>query len=152
MTELTVFTIGHSSHPNERFIALLKQHEVESVVDIRRFPASRKFPHFNREQLQASLNAAGIDYYWFEALGGRRSRGKDDPPSPNLGLRNESFRNYADYMLTADFQQAVENLLQIAAAGRTTIMCAEAMFCSATTLGQRLPCRAQRRDGPTPVS
>jgi len=128
MNNVTVFTIGHSNHPIRTFIELLKQHDVESVVDIRRFPASRKFPHFNREQLQASLNAGGIDYHWFEALGGRRNRGKDDPPSPNLGFRNVSFRNYADYMLTANFQQAVEKLLQIAEAARTTIMCADAMF------------------------
>jgi uncharacterized protein (DUF488 family) len=128
MNNVTVFTIGHSNHPMGKFIELLNQHEITSVVDIRRFPASRKFPHFNREQLQASLNAAAIDFHWLEALGGRRNRGKDHPPSPNLGIRNESSRNYADYMLIADFQQAVEKLRHIAEAGRTTIMCAEAMF------------------------
>ncbi|MHB9065200.1 MAG: DUF488 domain-containing protein [Pirellulaceae bacterium] len=123
-----MFTIGHSNHPMEGFVKLLKQHEITSVVDIRRYPASRKFPHFNREQIQATLKSEGIDYHWFEALGGRRRQAKDDPPSPNLGLRNESFRAYADYMITADFRQAVGDLLTIAGSQLTTIMCAEALF------------------------
>ncbi len=128
MNDLTVFTIGHSTHSLHEFIALLERHAMTSLVDIRRYPSSRKFPHFNREPLQTALNAAGITYCWCEALGGRRHRAKDAPPSPNPGLRHESFRNYADYMLTAEFRRAVAWLLPVAAAERTAIMCAEALF------------------------
>jgi hypothetical protein len=84
-------------------------------VDIRSFPGSRKHPHFGRENLAATLPGHGIDYHWLEALGGRRHKKKTDPPSPNPGLRDQSFRNYADYMLTDDFRQGAAKLMEIAA-------------------------------------
>ena len=99
-----IFTIGHSNHPLDRFLALLAQHQIVALADIRRFPGSRKHPHFNQEQLAAALKDSGVEYHWFEALGGRRGKQTDD--SPNLGLRNEGFRNYADYMPTDEFRRA----------------------------------------------
>src|SRR5437870_6843728 len=106
-----LFTIGHSNHPLDKFLALLVQHEIEALVDIRRFPGSRKHPHFNRENLAAALPKSGVEYQWLEVLGGRRRQKQGD--SPNLGLENKSFRNYADYMLTDDFRDGVKELLEI---------------------------------------
>ena len=94
----SIFTIGHSNHPLDRFLALFAQHKVEALVDIRRFPGSRKHPHFHRDNLAAALQKAVVEYRWLEALGGRRHKQRDE--SPNLGLENKGFRNYADYMLT----------------------------------------------------
>ncbi|HVS36659.1 MAG TPA: DUF488 domain-containing protein [Gemmataceae bacterium] len=123
-----LFSIGHSNLPLDRFLGLLAQHRVEALVDIRRFPGSRKYPHWNQAPLAVALQEAGIEYHWIEALGGRRRSKRDAAPSPNLGLRNEGFRNYADYVLTQEFRQAIERLLKIAARKRTTVMCAEAVF------------------------
>jgi uncharacterized protein (DUF488 family) len=123
-----LLSIGHSNQPLDRFLALLAQHRIEALVDIRRFPGSRKYPHWNQKNLAASLQEAGIGYHWLETLGGRRRSKKAAPASPNLGLRNESFRSYADYMLTEEFHQAVGELLEIAARKRTAMMCAEAVY------------------------
>jgi hypothetical protein len=102
-------------------------HEVEALVDIRRFPASRKHPHFNRDNLATDLPKSGMEYHWLEALGGRRHNQRDE--SPNLGLENKGFRNYADYMLTEEFGEGVKKLREIARQKRTAIMCAEGLFC-----------------------
>jgi uncharacterized protein (DUF488 family) len=126
--DLQVFTIGHSTLSVARLLGLLQQHGIEAAVDIRRFPGSRQHPHFNREGLAASLVEHGIEYHWLEALGGRRQRKETDPPSPNPGLRDQSFRNYADYMLTDEFRQGVAKLLEIAGNRRTAIMCAERLY------------------------
>ena len=126
--QLQIFSIGHSSHPLNDFLALLKQHRIEAVVDIRRFPGSRKHPHFSQESLAATLPEHGIEYHWLEALGGRRHRKKTDPPSPNPGLRDQSFRNYADYMLTDEFRQGMAKLLEVAGNRCTAIMCAEGLY------------------------
>ncbi|NLX99684.1 MAG: DUF488 domain-containing protein [Rhodopirellula sp.] len=126
--ELQIFTIGHSSHRMGTFVWLLRKHGIEALVDIRRFPGSRKHPHFCRESLSASLQEEDIEYHWLEALGGRRNRKKTDPPSPNPGLRDQSFRNYADYMATDGFQQGVAKLLAIVRNRRTAIMCAEGLY------------------------
>jgi uncharacterized protein (DUF488 family) len=124
-----LFSIGHSNQSLDRFLGLLAQHQIEALVDIRRFPGSSKYPHWNQDSLVSALGDAGVQYYWIEALGGRR-RSKPGAPdsSPNLGLRNESFRNYADYMLTEEFRQAVERLLGVVALQRTAMMCAEAVY------------------------
>jgi uncharacterized protein (DUF488 family) len=127
-SELQVFTIGHSSHPLGSFIWLLRKHGIEALVDIRRFPGSRKHPHFSRDNLAVALADEHMEYHWLEALGGRRHRKKADPPSPNPGLRNQSFRNYADYMATDDFGQGISTLLDIAGNRRTAIMCAEGVY------------------------
>jgi uncharacterized protein (DUF488 family) len=106
-----LFTIGHSNHPLDRFLALLAQHQIKTLVDIRRFPSSRKHPHFNQENIVSALKEAGVEYRWLESLGGRRRKEADS--SINLGLRNESFRNFADYMSTESFQEGVEQLLTV---------------------------------------
>ncbi|NLS97619.1 MAG: DUF488 domain-containing protein [Planctomycetaceae bacterium] len=126
--QLQIFTIGHSSHALGSFVWLLRKHRIEALLDIRRFPGSRKHPHFCRESLSASLQEEDIEYHWLEALGGRRHRKKTDPPSPNPGLRDQSFRNYADYMASDEFQQGVAKLLAIAGNRRTVIMCAEGLY------------------------
>jgi uncharacterized protein (DUF488 family) len=123
---MTIYTIGHSTRTIVEFIGLLKAHHIEMLIDIRSFPMSRRLPHFNRENMEKSLADAQIEYLWMKDLGGRRKRELKD--SPNVALRNESFRNYADYMLTAQFQGATEKLLQLAAGKRVAIMCAEALY------------------------
>src|SRR6476660_10194796 len=103
-------------------IAALRAHSIATLADIRSFPMSRRLPHFNRELLEKTLPEAGIRYVWMKELGGRRKAIRDD--SPNIALRNASFRNYADYMLTAEFEGAMTKLLDFAAKGRTAYMCA----------------------------
>ncbi len=122
----TIFTIGHSTRPWVDFVAALNAHSIPFLVDIRAFPVSRRFPQFNREHMSAALSEAGIEYRWMRELGGRR--GKQLENSPNLGLHNQAFRNYADYMLKEPFQQAAGELVQLAQRGNTAIMCAEKVF------------------------
>ncbi len=122
----TVFTIGHSTHPLDRFLELLARHEIEALIDIRRFPGSRAHPQFGLDTLAAALRKSGVEFHWHEALGGRRHKQQDE--SPNVGLENKGFRNYADYMLTDEFRQGVEKLLEVARQKRTAIMCAEGLF------------------------
>jgi len=108
-------------------LSLLKEFEVRVVADIRRYPGSRKFPHFNQEIMQRLLDAEGIKYVWFEGLGGRRHTAKN-VKSPNTALRSAAFRNYADYMGTGEFRASVEELMSRAGTSRTAIMCAEKLF------------------------
>jgi len=122
----TVFTIGHSTRTQDAFLELLKAHRIGRLVDIRAFPASRRHPQFNRESMQQWLGEAGVEYVWEKDLGGRRGKGL--PDSPNKGLRNDSFRNYADYMLTAEFAAAAERVVGMAGGKPTAIMCAEAVY------------------------
>ena len=117
-----LYTLGHSTRTLEEFLELLEEAKIALLADVRRYPSSRRHPHFSRESLHSSLEAAGIRYRHFEALGGRR---KASPESPNLGWRNESFRAYADYMQTSPFQDAVDTLLALP--GPTAIVCAEAV-------------------------
>ena len=126
MREIEIFTIGHSNHAIDRFIALLKQHGITALVDIRRFPSSRRHPHFNRPELEKALGEHGVEYHWHEPLGGHRKEELDE--SPNLGIRDESFRNYADYMLGDEFRQGAGRLLEIAGMKRVAMMCAESSF------------------------
>ena len=122
---LQIFTIGHSSHPLGSLVWLLRKHEIEALVDVRRYPLSRRHPHFSRENLSASLADEDIEYHWLESLGGNRKPAKDAPPSPNRGIEDESFRSYADHMASDEFRQGVARLLEIGGGQRTTIMCAE---------------------------
>ncbi|GIW79319.1 MAG: hypothetical protein KatS3mg105_1126 [Gemmatales bacterium] len=126
MPTITVFTIGHSNHSIDRFIALLKQHRIEALVDVRRYPASRRLPHFNRPHLAKVLAEHGIEYHWLQSLGGQRQKGL--PDSPNLGIKEGAFRNYADHMLSDEFRNGVDRLLQIGDTTRTAMMCAESSF------------------------
>ena len=122
----TLHTIGHSTRTLDELIEALRAHDIETLVDIRSIPMSRRLPHFNREALEQSLPSAGIKYAWTKALGGHRKKIRDD--SPNLALRNDSFRNYADYMLTPEFQQGIAELLKLAEQGPTAYMCAERVY------------------------
>lgn len=121
----TVFTIGHSTLPIERFIDVLSTYGIEEVADIRKIPKSRRNPQYWSDALDSELKSASIDYVWLSDLGGRRQRA--NPDSPNTGWRNKSFRGYADYMQTDEFRDAIENLVEISREKRTVIMCAEAV-------------------------
>jgi uncharacterized protein (DUF488 family) len=122
----TLYTIGHSTRTLEELIALLGCHAIETLVDIRSFPMSRRLPHFNRESLEQALPGSGIRYVWMKALGGYRKKIRDD--SPNLALRSPSFRNYADHMLTPEFEEAIAELVRTAEQSRTAYMCAERVW------------------------
>jgi uncharacterized protein (DUF488 family) len=119
-----VFTLGHSTRSAEEVIALLKEAGVERLVDVRRFPGSRRHPQFGREALAAALAAAGIEYRHAPDLGGRRS---PRPDSPNTAWRVAAFRGYADYMDAPEFQAALSRLAAAAAERPTAILCAEAV-------------------------
>jgi uncharacterized protein (DUF488 family) len=122
----TLHTIGHSTRPLDDLLVTLQAHSIQALVDIRAFPMSRRLPQFNRESLEKSLPEAGIRYIWMPALGGYRKTIRGD--SPNIALRNAAFRNYADYMLTADFEDAIVELVALAEASRTAYMCAERVY------------------------
>ncbi len=119
-----LFTIGHSTRSLEEFLGLLRENGVEKLVDIRTVPRSRHNPQFNIDSLPDKLAGAGIHYEHMRGLGGLRHARKD---SPNTGLRNESFRGYADYMQTDEFEQALSQLAQGSEQRRIAIMCAEAV-------------------------
>ncbi|MDX6576338.1 MAG: hypothetical protein QOE96_2291 [Blastocatellia bacterium] len=123
--KLEIWTVGHSTRPLEDLIESLRSFEIKVLVDVRSFPGSRRYPHFNREQLQASLPDAGIEYQHFPELGGRR---RALPDSNNMAWRNKMFRGYADYMETDEFREGMRRLLEVARARRTVIMCAEAVW------------------------
>ena len=122
----TLYTIGHSTRTLEDLISALQGHSIQTLVDIRSIPMSRRLPHFNRESLEKALPAAGIKYVWLKELGGRRKKIRDD--SPNLALRSTSFRNYADYMLTPEFEHGITELLKISEQSRAAYMCAERVY------------------------
>ena len=122
----TVYTIGHSTRSLDELIGALTAHDIKVLVDIRSLPMSRRMPHFNRESLETTLPQSGIRYVWLKQLGGRRRKIRDD--SPNIALRNDSFRNYADHMLTEEFQRGIAELLVLADQARTAIMCAERVY------------------------
>src|SRR5713101_471426 len=122
----TLFTIGHSTRSLDELIDALQAHSIETLVDIRSFPMSRRLPHFSRESLEKALPAAGIQYVWMKDLGGRRKKSLED--SPNVALRNDSFRNYADYMLTPEFERAIAELIKLGEQSRTAYMCAERVY------------------------
>jgi uncharacterized protein (DUF488 family) len=121
----TLWTIGHSTHRIETFLALLESQAIACLADVRRFPGSRRHPQFSQQSLTESLAARSVDYVHFPALGGRRSGRLSD--SPNGAWRVEAFNCYADYMLSAEFEEALEGLVTRASQVRTAIMCAEAL-------------------------
>lgn len=122
---LTIWTIGHSTRTLGEFIDMLHAQQIELLADIRSYPGSRKYPHFNQEALAVSLPEAGVAYRHFPMLGGRRKVRAD---SPNTAWRNASFRGYADYMETEDFARGLGHLLEAARGQRTAIMCSEAVW------------------------
>jgi uncharacterized protein (DUF488 family) len=124
----TIFTIGHSTRTIVDFVALLRQVDVDLLVDVRSIPGSRAMPQFNIDTLPDSLAAAGIGYRHLPALGGRRHRRKGAPPSTNTFWRVLAFRNYADYAETDVFRAGLDELLVLACTHRCAIMCAEAVW------------------------
>ena len=122
----TLYTIGHSTRTLDDLIAALQAHGIKTLVDIRAFPMSRRLPQFNRDSLEQTLPAAGIRYVWMKALGGYRKKMRED--SPHIAMRNDSFRNYADYMLTAEFENATAELIALAEQAPTAYMCAERVY------------------------
>jgi len=122
---LELWTVGHSTRQLEEFLAALESFKIATLVDVRSYPGSRRYPQFNKANLAASLEAASIEYLHKPELGGRRQARKD---STNIAWRNESFRGYADYMETDSFRAAVEELLGLVRRNPTAIMCAEAVW------------------------
>jgi uncharacterized protein (DUF488 family) len=123
---MRIWTIGHSTRGIDEFISSLKENEIKLLVDVRAFPGSKRYPQFNKEALAKSLNAHGIRYEHFPELGGKR---KSKADSRNTAWRNASFRGYADYMETEEFQKGIVRLLDVAEkAGPAAIMCAEAVW------------------------
>jgi uncharacterized protein (DUF488 family) len=123
---MRIWTIGHSTRTIDEFISLLEENEINLLIDVRAWPGSKRYPQFNRDALAESLKAHGIRYEHFPELGGKR---KSRPDSRNTAWRNASFRGYADYMETEQFQRGIERLLDVAMEpGPTAIMCAEAVW------------------------
>jgi len=137
-TSLTLYTIGHSNRPLDAFLDLVAAHDLRGVVDVRAFPTSRRWPHFNREALAEALGGVGVQYDWLPALGGRRNKGR--PDSPHTAWTVAAFRNYADYAETDEFAQGLDQLLAAARQRRTAVMCAEALYwqCHRRLIADRL--------------
>ena len=135
--EKTVYTIGHSTLGQEQLLALLHQHGIEQLADVRRFPASVRYPHFNLASLSATLPCFGIMYMHWPGLGGRR---RPTAYSRHKEWKNGSFRAYADYMDTAEFKTHYLKFCEFAMKARTAIMCSEALWwrCHRALLADRL--------------
>jgi uncharacterized protein (DUF488 family) len=121
-----IFTIGHSTHPIDRFLELLGEHRIAVVADVRSFPSSKRWPQFNQAELAASLGRAGIEYRWLKRLGGRRSSKRVD--SPHRAWQHAAFRSYADYTESEDFADGMRELTETARASRTAYMCSEGLW------------------------
>jgi len=138
-----LFTIGHSTRSFGDLVALLKREGVRHLIDVRAFPASRRYPHFSKRSLESSLPGTSVRYTHFPELGGRR---KGIAGSRNVKWRNAGFRAYADYMETPEFQRALDRLLERAAEDPTAIMCAEAVpwRCHRTLIADAVEARGVR--------
>lgn len=123
MSSREIFSVGHSTHEMEVFLGILTEHSIELLVDVRRFPGSRRHPQFNKEALEKALRGVGIAYQHMPELGGRRNPA---PDSPNFGWEVEAFRGYADHMQSGEFRDALKLLQKHASRRRTSLMCAEA--------------------------
>ena len=122
---LSIWTIGHSTRTGDEFRDTLKAYDIESLIDVRRFPASRRLPQFGSEELAGNLESAGIAYRWLESLGGRRRAAAD---SINTAWRNDAFRAYADHIASEEFAQGLTELLMVANGLKTVVMCAEVLW------------------------
>jgi uncharacterized protein (DUF488 family) len=122
------FTVGHSTHTLDAFVAMLKSAGIERIADIRKIPMSRTNPQFNSDTLPAALETFGIGYEHVAALGGRRGRTKGEPPDVNGFWSNRSFHNYADYALSGDFQAGLAHLMESGRRRRCAMMCSEAVW------------------------
>ena len=124
-TELSVWTIGHSTRPIDDFVAALQSFRIGALVDVRTYPGSRRYPQFNKPNLAASLAEVAVQYQHSPELGGRR---RANPDSLNMAWRNEMFRGYADHMESKEFGEGIDRLLGLATKTRTAVMCAEAVW------------------------
>ena len=120
-----IWTVGHSTRSFDELARTLQEPRIELVVDVRRFPGSRRLPQFESATLQAELERRGIAYQWIAALGGRR---RPDPDSPNTGWAHAAFRAYADHIASEEFAEGLDELLMLAGGLRTAIMCAEVLW------------------------
>jgi uncharacterized protein (DUF488 family) len=123
--ELQIWTLGHSTRSAEEFGRLLQIHQIRTLVDVRSFPGSRRYPQFNKSSLQEFLPTINVEYVHAPRLGGRR---KPSAKSHNSAWKNASFRAYADYMETAEFEEGIRDLIAIARKDSTAIMCAESLW------------------------
>jgi len=124
-TGKVIWTIGHSTRTLDHFISMLHSFSIETLADVRSFPGSKRYPHFNKEALETSLPASGISYIHIKTLGGRRPV---DRQSKNTAWKHPAFRGYADYMQTDDFKKGIAGLEEIASKKRTAYMCSEAVW------------------------
>lgn len=122
---MKIWTVGHSTRSDQDFGRILSAHEIQTLVDVRTYPVSRRYPQFNKEALSASLASIGLSYHHDPRLGGRRAPRKD---SHNTAWQNAQFRGYADHMETDEFAAGIKELLELAGRSRTTVMCAEAVW------------------------
>ncbi len=136
----TIWTIGHSTHSLETFLEMLHSCKIDLLVDVRNFPGSAKFPHFNKDHIEKAMPANGIEYLHMKALGGRRKPAQD---SVNTRWRNNSFRAYADYTQTDDFKEALQELERLASLKRIAYMCSEAVWwrCHRSIISDKLKIR-----------
>lgn len=137
---MTIYTVGHSTHPIDQFIEILRAYSIRKLVDVRTIPRSAHNPQFEQRNLAPALAAAQIAYLHVPALGGLRHTTRE---SPNTGWRNKSFRGFADYMQTQEFQQAIDELIQMGKVAPAAIMCAEAVpwRCHRSLIGDALVIR-----------
>jgi uncharacterized protein (DUF488 family) len=126
MERKRIFTIGHSTHPIEEFLALLSQHEIKLLADVRSYPSSKRWPHFNQDELQRALERAGLEYRWMKSLGGRRH--SKDAQSPHLAWQIPAFRSYADYADGDEFRVGLDELIALAEVKRAAYMCSEGLW------------------------
>jgi uncharacterized protein (DUF488 family) len=133
-----IFTVGHSTHPLERFLGLLSAHRIEALADVRSFPSSRRWPQFNQAALRESVERAAIQYLWIQKLGGRR-RGLG-AASPHTAWQHPAFRSYADYADGEEFQHGLDELIALARRARTAYMCSEGLWwrCHRRLISDRL--------------
>jgi len=139
-----IFTIGHSTHPIERFLELLGEHKITLVTDVRSFPSSRRWPQFNQADLSDSLRGAGVQYQWLKNLGGRRHSKRED--SPHTAWTHPAFRSYADYTESPEFAVGLSELTDTAARLCTAYMCSEGLWwrCHRRIISDRLVVRGWR--------
>jgi uncharacterized protein (DUF488 family) len=125
-SRLKLYTLGHSTHPIERFLELLAEHLIAILTDVRSFPGSRRWPQFNQESLAQALGRAGVEYRWLKSLGGRRHGKRAD--SPHVAWTVAAFRSYADYTEGSEFAEGLEQLITTASSAPTAIMCSEGLW------------------------
>lgn len=134
----TIFSIGHSTHPLEEFLELLRAHGIRILADVRSFPSSRRWPQFNQPALREAMERVDVEYHWIDALGGRRNEVR--PDSPHTAWRVAAFRSYADYADGDDFQQGFDQLTTLARRARCAYMCSEGLWwrCHRRLISDRL--------------